>query len=201
MGTVATKKSRPGNKLSALGADVAGTLQAIAAAAVITIPGADDATITLATPGGTVTTPAASDPCRTCPLAAADQPRSPPFHRAGTAHLPQRRASYPDAAAAIHPSRRRVERPVDVVVAAVHAREEPGCVAPVRTATGQFRRSRRGHRVAVLRPRRRGFTRSAHRHHLDADAAFAVLVRASQTSNRELRDLAQVLTDTGETPI
>lgn len=41
--------------------DVAGTLQAITAAAVINIPGADYAAITLLTRGGKITTPAASN--------------------------------------------------------------------------------------------------------------------------------------------
>lgn len=39
------------------------------------------------------------------------------------------------------------------------------------------------------------------RYKIDADRAFAVLVRASQSSNRKLGDVAQVLADTGERPI
>jgi len=37
------------------------------------------------------------------------------------------------------------------------------------------------------------------RHHITADAAFAVLVRASQNSNRKLRDICEELAMTGDT--
>ena len=37
------------------------------------------------------------------------------------------------------------------------------------------------------------------RHHITADAAFAVLVRASQNSNRKLRDICEELALTGDT--
>jgi GAF domain-containing protein len=39
------------------------------------------------------------------------------------------------------------------------------------------------------------------RHKITADAAFQVLARASMTSNRKLRDIAEHLVDTGELPL
>ncbi len=39
------------------------------------------------------------------------------------------------------------------------------------------------------------------RYKIDADQAFAVLVRASQTSNRKLSDIAQELANTGQHPV
>ena len=39
------------------------------------------------------------------------------------------------------------------------------------------------------------------RYEMDADQAFAVLVRASQNSNRKLSDIAQELAQTGEHPV
>lgn len=39
------------------------------------------------------------------------------------------------------------------------------------------------------------------RHKLTADQAFRLLTRASQTTNRKLRDIAEELTQTGTLPI
>lgn len=39
------------------------------------------------------------------------------------------------------------------------------------------------------------------RYKMAADQAFAVLVRASQNSNRKLSDIAQELANTGEHPV
>ncbi len=38
------------------------------------------------------------------------------------------------------------------------------------------------------------------RHRITADAAFDILARASQETHRRLRDVAELVTETGETP-
>ncbi len=78
-------------------------------------------------------------------------PRPVSFRRAGASHLPHR-----DAVAVVHSPRRRLGVRVDVVVPAVRAARELGCVESVRAEARRFRRRRRGHRVAVRRPRRGG---------------------------------------------